>query len=299
MSQELAVYNKIQNPIEAAVQLGVSFAKSGLFGCDRPEQGTILALECFAQGKSPMQICREYDIVDGKLRKKALAIFADFRSRGGKVKWIKTGDDGKEAEASFTFEDQSIIQKFTIEDAKKQGIVREKSAWVKTPGNMLRARVLSNAIAMLCPEIIAGIGGQAEDEPDQPQAEAKPLFPEKPATPSNVIDIEAEKVAEPKKKKNPDPVQPTPAPEPQANAQTEPQKAEFIPAVDVATGRLDTETVIKLQELIGDENADAAIKWLEEKKWIKPAGSLLDLSLERARKILNKPAAFLATVKGE
>jgi len=163
---EIELYSKMQNPIDAIDKMGEFFARSGLFGCDNVCAGKVLATICMSERKSPVDLLRTYDIVEGKLRKKAMAAFAEFRAKGGKVKWLKTGDDGIEASAVFSFEGQEVPLTFTIAQAQKAGLVKAKSGWEKSPGNMLRARLISNALGMLCPELFAG--EDYSEEPDRP-----------------------------------------------------------------------------------------------------------------------------------
>lgn len=170
---EIQLYSKLNDPLSAITQLGNMFAKSGMFGCDRAEQGQVLAMICLAEMKSPTAIVRDYHIIEGKLSKKALAALADFRNAGGRHKWIKTGDEGKdderEAVGEFEFQGNKLTVKFSMADAKKAMLIRPRSAWDKQPANMLRARVISNAVAMLSPEIYAG--DESSDEPQQPAKE--------------------------------------------------------------------------------------------------------------------------------
>lgn len=289
MSQAIQVYEKIQDPFESAILIGEHFAKSGMFGVDRREAGTILALACITENRTPFEIARTYDIVDGKLRKKALACFAEFREKGAKVRWINTGDDGREAEAEIVFEGQTLKVKFNIEDAKRQGLVRDKSNWIKTPGNMLRARVITNAIGMLCPEIVAGM---TDSDDEGPTPEPKELLKTaKPAKAEPKI-VEAEVVPPTEPPQPPTPPTQTTA----AAAAPEPQK--FVAAVQ-QNGKLTLETVNALGNAIPAEHQAAAMKWMEEKKWIIPMGSLEDLSQVRAQKILDRPAAFVEAVNGK
>ena len=187
----IELYSKLNNPIEAIDRVGEIFAKSGMFGCDRLEQGKVLAMICLAEQKSPVEITRDYHIVDGKLSKKALAALADFRRKGGKHKWIKTGDevpineDSREAIGEFQFEGNSITQRFSIADAKKAGLIKPRSAWEKSPSNMLRARVISNAVAMLAPEIYAG---DYDTEP-MPEATLKEIVLPKVTEPKTTITV--------------------------------------------------------------------------------------------------------------
>lgn len=161
---EIALYSKMTDPLAAVERIGTMIAKSGMFGIDNINAGCVIALVCMSEGMSLMEYHRIYDTVLGKPRKKALASFAEFRQRGGKVKWLNDGDDGKFAQAEFKFEDQTLVHNFTIEQAQAAGLVKKDSAWQKSAGNMLRARVLSNGIAMLCPEIFAG----ADDDESEP-----------------------------------------------------------------------------------------------------------------------------------
>lgn len=290
MNTEIELYSKLANPIEAIDRIGEFFAKSGMFGCDRIEQGKVLAMICLSEKKSPVEITRNYDIVDGKLRKKALAALADFRKAGGRQKWLKTGDepaateDDREAVGEFTFDGNTVTVRFAVRDARRQGLVREKSNWVKTPGNMLRARCASNAVAMLCPEIFAGEdSGESDSSP-----EIAPLLAPAAPVPA-AIEIQVEPVAESSSAQPTTPAQPVPA------------TATTFTAADIrtnpATGRLTVESTSALIELIGEDRLDAAVAWLIARGWIK--ATIDELSAERAARIFNKPAAFLETIKGK
>lgn len=291
----IQLYDRIQDPIEAAIKIGTFIAQSGMFGCTKAEQGPVIGLTCMSERISLVQFGRTYHIVDGKLNKKALAIHAEFRKNGGKVKWITGLNDKTRAEAEFTFEGQTIKGEFTMDEAKAQGIVRKGSAWEKQPSNMLRARLLSNAIAMLCPEIVAGVSGGAEDEPEI-TAEPKQIF--SPPTPKP----EAPKIV-------------VSAPEPQpAATQPEPQRAsigsdsapvdvEFTELVsraevDPETGKLNLSTVKTLQSVIKEENCERALNWFKAKFPGKNIVSLFDAPVEWAQKIIDQPGKFIEHIGG-
>lgn len=290
---ELTIYTGVVNPFDEALKIGETFAKSGFFGCDRKEAGTILALACIVEGRSPFEMANRFHILGGKLSKKSSAVFSDFRSRGGKVKWLKTGDDGKEAEAEFTFEGQTITCKFTMEDAIRAQLVKKDGGWTKTPGNMLRARCLTNAIGMLCPEIFSG----ESSGDDEPASEAKQLLQSdaveikqakikpSPATAPTIINVE-QVATQPADVVE---VKPEPAPA------TPPTR--HVATANPKTGTLSPQTVEALIAVIGDENSHDADKWFQEKKWIIPMGSIANLSVARAQSILNNPTGFIETVK--
>lgn len=247
----IELYSKLNNPIEAIDRVGEIFAKSGMFGCDRLEQGKVLAMICLAEQKSPVEITRDYHIVDGKLSKKALAALADFRRKGGKHKWIKTGDevpineDSREAIGEFTFEGNSITQRFSIADAKKAGLIKPRSAWEKSPSNMLRARVISNAVAMLAPEIYAG---DYDTEP-MPEATVKEIVLPKAVEPKTTITVTAPVEVAQEIEIKPEPVA----------AVVEVESAPIPAATDY---NLSEEMAENIAVKLGAENIIKAVAWL-------------------------------------
>lgn len=275
--------------LETIERIGTFFAKSGMFGCERSEQGSVLALQSWLSGSTPFEIVRTYHIIDGKLSKKALAIFAEFRAKGGKVKWLATGKDGKKAEAEFSFEGQTLVESFTIEEAKSQGLIRPNSNWQKTPANMLRARVLSNAIAMLCPEILAGVSGNPEDESES-QREQVQIFQPQESKPQEVKILAKEDLK---------PVVAPATPEPKSQPPTIDAQVvrEFVTRAEInpETGKLNQATVETLQHLIGEQNAEKAIEWLKTKNQVQ--ANLFDLNQTWAQAIINAPDRFLAQIK--
>jgi len=162
-SGAMSIYDRI-DPMAYIERFGKVYWVTGAGGAKTKEEGELLALACLCERKTIFDINREFHLMDGKLSMRADAMLAKFRQIGGKHKWIKTGDDGLEASCDFTFDGQVTQVKFTIEDAKRAGLVKEKGNWIKTPGSMLRARVISNAIRMIAPEVVAGYYTPEENE---------------------------------------------------------------------------------------------------------------------------------------
>lgn len=170
--QEIQLYSNLPAQLDAIDRLGDTFAKSGMFKCTRIEQGRTIVVMCMTMGITPTEFLAKYDLIDGAPRKKALACLADFRRAGGRHKWLTASDDMKKATGEFTYEGQTYTVTFTIEDAQRQGLsFKPGSNWVKTPSNMLRARVITTAIGMLAPEIVAG----GDDEPSESGISTVPL----------------------------------------------------------------------------------------------------------------------------
>jgi len=159
-SQAREIYAKIENPMTAIAELGNMFHKSGIMGVATPGDGAVVALTCMCEGITPLEFAKTYHIINGRPSMRADMMHAKFRSSGGKVTWSNIGDDGKAAEATFEYDGQSAAIKYTIEDARN--VVGDKldkpdSNWKKDRGAMLRARLITKAIRILAPELIAGV----------------------------------------------------------------------------------------------------------------------------------------------
>lgn len=290
---EIELYSKMQNPIDAITALGSMFAKSGMFGCDRVEQGQVLAMVCLAERKSPTEITRTYDIIGGKLRKKAMAAHAEFRAKGAKIKWLNTGDDGIEARAEITFEGATVTCSYAMSSAQKAGLVREKSAWVTNPANMLRARVISNAIGMLAPEIYAG-----EEDGEFSQVAAPEIKLAAPAPAPAPV----ERMASVVQTAAPAPLLhiPTPpvidvptVPEPAPAPAPMPDPAPIAPAPSPAPESL----VSQVEAAIG-EHGPVAVRWMIANGWLQAGQTLDALGEKKMLRIIKNRESFIRAITG-
>lgn len=199
-NQKLSLFQGITNPIEAAHQLGEAFAASGLFGCSRPQQGTVLAMQCLATGMSPFELTQTYHIIDGKLSMKADAMLGRFLSAGGKAIWgTRTAE---KVSARFIYRDNDLEMSVTMQELIASGVALSKGDQLKDnyrrhPRQMLTARLISEAVRLLAPEIVAGvhtpeeIGDFAQESTPPPKAEPEPKPKPKPKAPPT-IDAAAE-----------------------------------------------------------------------------------------------------------
>lgn len=175
------MFDRIQDPMAFAGHVGKAFAASGMFGCKNLAQGQVLALACILEKRNPLELMRTYHIISGKLSMRADAMLAEFRRRGGKIKWLKTGEDGLEARGKWSYDGNALEVGFTLAEAKRAGLVKAGGNWEKFPDAMLRARAISKAIRMIAPEIVAGcyapeeLGAGGNPESDVIEAEYVPL----------------------------------------------------------------------------------------------------------------------------
>ena len=281
---EIELYSKIQNASDME-KVANMLGKCGIFGNEKQEFGMAVLLTCASEHITPIQFARTYDLISGKIKKKAMAAFAEFRKRGAKVRWVKSGDDGAEAMAEIEFEGVKSEHRFTIDQARKQGLVKPNSNWEKTPGNMLRSRLLSNAIGMLCPEIYAG-----EDDSDNEVTDSKPLLRES----APVVHAEPEKKPEASQSTASAPIDVAST---VVQSESQPESRRYTVA-DIAnspeTGRLTVDAMAALESVIGEANMPKLIAWLQNRKWITEG--LSTLSVDRAKRLFEKPADVLKTI---
>ena len=159
-AHNVAIYNKISDPIQAIEKMGEMIWASGMFGCVKPEQGMVLAMQCLAEGKAPLELAKTYHIIEGKLTMRADAMLGRYLTTGGKVKWITRSDT--EVRAIWSKDGNDVEIASTLEEFKNNGIAMSgkgglKDNWRKFPKQMLTARNVSEAVRLLAPQIISGI----------------------------------------------------------------------------------------------------------------------------------------------
>lgn len=156
----IAVYDRITNPMEAVKVLGAAIFKSGIFNVEKPEIGEVIAMECLAQRKSPLELARTYHFVEGKLAMKADAMLAKYQQAGGRVTWVLRTDS--EVKAVFHYRESSVEIHVTYEEFVRKGVVFGKDGktlkhnWKAWPKQMLTARAISEGVRLVAPETAWG-----------------------------------------------------------------------------------------------------------------------------------------------
>jgi hypothetical protein len=104
--------------------------------------------------QSDLEISRTFNVVKGKLSMKADAMLAGFRERGGKHFVIERS--AKRAAARFVYDGNDVTEEYTIEDARREGLAGSPQYQLR-PKNMLWARLVSNTVRFLAPEVVHGL----------------------------------------------------------------------------------------------------------------------------------------------
>lgn len=153
-------------------RIAEAVARSNMFGMKTKEQA--LALMCIAQaeGMHPAIAARDYHVIQNRPALKADAMLARFQSAGGSVKW----DEYTDTRVSGTFshpQGGSIAVDWDMKRAKDAGLASREN-WQKYPRQMLRARVISEAIRSIFPGVLVGFYTEEEVKDfDSPNGKAK------------------------------------------------------------------------------------------------------------------------------
>lgn len=174
-SNALTVYERMSDPLAAIKTLGLSIAKSGMYGVSTVEAGEVLAMECLHQNTPPLSILRRFNIMFGRLSMKAEAMLAGFEQEGGKYKVVSRTPDL--AAVEMTINGQTTLQSLSWDDAQGEPFVYEgkesevvkqlasgnkpalkpKYATPRSRMQMLWARLVSDSVRFLCPRVVTGV----------------------------------------------------------------------------------------------------------------------------------------------
>ena len=287
-NESIVMYDKVSDPLEFVQKAGEIMAKSGFAGAEKLEQGMLLAWISLCERKSPIEILRRYHIVKGKLSMKAEAMLAEFNQRGGKHVWVKSDD--KVAILRLTYDQfEKFEVSFSIKDAERAGLCGKDGemnkgqngpgSWQKMPDAMLRARVTSKAIRMVCPEIVAGVYTPEEvNDEIRPTAhvEARSLLSSAPASVAPAPVIEAEVLP--------------------PEAVDTPANSEAVEAEAVSPEEKEAAERKEMIELLEDVGPDA-VEWLVAKKWVNNAEAIEALPIQKVRELLTRKSQFKQAVK--
>lgn len=335
--KDLTVFDRLDTQLGAIEKLGGFIARSGLFSCEKVEQGILFAFAAVVEKKNPLELARRYFVIDGRLSMKAEAVHAAFENDSGSIDWIRT--DGEVCEAIFSHPKakKPITIKVTLDELIKSGVANAKDGKLKTnyqkfPRQMLRARAISEGVRMIRPGIIVGIAvaEEAGDEPlngvpSQPtKITLTPALPPAEAVPvSGTVITEVQNKAEPSADawakitalgtKPPDwsaeaktgvykkSKAMEKAEKTEKTEKTEKPKEEpaapVLAPAQVQEDPLSQDTEVAAIEALFKGKEFEVNVWLVDANWIKPLDSWESLRDDQRKKILAKPEAFMRAVE--
>lgn len=137
--------------------LAKAVADSGYFGDSRKSQQAVVKILAGQElGIGPIQSMMGLFIVEGRVTVSA-SLASALLVRAGKYRYRIRKHTHEVCVLEFFEGEESLgLSEFTIEDAKRAGLVKDKSAWMKWPKNMLFARALTNGVRWYAPDALAG-----------------------------------------------------------------------------------------------------------------------------------------------
>ena len=186
-------------PLSDMQQMAKIGVESNFFGIKKPTEAMALMLIAQAEGKHPATVFSQYHVIQGRPALKADAMLARFQQAGGAVQWTERSD--KACAATFSHPQGGKCEiRWTLDDAKRAGLLGGKSNWNQYPRQMLSARVVSEGVRAVFPGVLGGFYTPEEvSQFEAPKFELVPRPTDEPqAVETEVIDVVAEPVEHPR-----------------------------------------------------------------------------------------------------
>ena len=160
----LAVSNRSLTPdaFQMISQVAPAMHAARLFGTKSPEQAMAIMIKGYELGFSLTASFENIHVIEDKPSlspKGALALIYNSPECAGVT--ITDEADSKGVPVACTIEMKrrnglTYTARFSMEDAKRAGIVKPNSGWEKYPANMLRWRAIGYAADIVFPDVIGG-----------------------------------------------------------------------------------------------------------------------------------------------
>jgi len=167
--------------------------ESNFFGIKKPTEALALMLIAQSEGKHPATVFSQYHVIQGRPALKSDAMLARFQQAGGKVEW-HTHTNEKVSATFIHPQGGSLTVDWDMQRAKEAGLTG-KDNYKKFPRQMLRARVISEAVRAVYPGVLQGMYTPEEvgefDSPRPTRSVKVEVAPEPVAEAPKLIEVEA------------------------------------------------------------------------------------------------------------
>lgn len=192
---ELTIYERIADPVQAVKFFGQAISKSGMFGVTGDKQGEVLAWECLVRRQAPLTLAETYHVIHGRLSMKADKMLANFNDAGGKHKIIDRnpdlaavqltmdGDtrtfsmswvDAQSEPFIYNGKESDVVKLLLGNDSDRAKLkIKDKYSTPRARMQMLWARVISDGVRAIFPSANSGRYTPEEiDDDDLPPVSA-------------------------------------------------------------------------------------------------------------------------------
>lgn len=115
----------------------------------------------------PLTALRGIHIIDGRPSLSAELLAAKILAAGHRIEWQESSDKSAKVRIARADGLSEATAEWTMRDAERAGLTR-KPNWAKYPAAMLRARALTEAARMACPDVALGLDTDMAPEPGAP-----------------------------------------------------------------------------------------------------------------------------------
>lgn len=130
---------------------------------NRPDAVAAAILTGRELGLSPLTALRGINIIEGRPSLSAELLGARILAVGHKIEWLESTEKTATVHIQRADGLSDATVTWTTRDAERAGLTK-KPNWVKYPRDMLRARALTEAARMACPDVALGLDTDATPE---------------------------------------------------------------------------------------------------------------------------------------
>lgn len=162
MTTALAVSRLTPDVFSMISHVAPTIHSARLFGTASPEQAAAIMIKGYELGFSLTASFENIHVIEGKPSlspKGALALIYSSPECAGVKITDETDDKGAPLACSVWMKRRNGLEytvRFSLEDAKRAGLIKDKSGWEKYPANMLRWRALGYCQDIVFPDVIGG-----------------------------------------------------------------------------------------------------------------------------------------------
>ena len=188
--------------------------RSGMFKLRSNEEAAAKILYGRELGLSAFQSLIGVEMIQGSVGLKAVLVASQIQNSGRFQYRVLENTSTKCRIAFFDNGEQVGISEFTIEMAKRAGLVKDGSNWIKFPDAMLFARAITQGARRYCPSVFFGPVYSSEELADGVEYVDAQIVetPAEPATTQPEPEVKATKKPAKKAEPTPDPEPPTEQP---------------------------------------------------------------------------------------
>jgi hypothetical protein len=181
---------------QGLMQISQMLAKSSLVPAayrNKPENVLLAALAGQPFGWDPTMAMRSFHVIEGQPSLKPEIMLALVRRAGHSVSG-DTSPTGATITGKRRDSGDQMTVEFTLEDAKRAGLLGRRGPWQSYPQSMCWARALSQLCRMLFPDVVLGAGYTPEELGAAVDVTGDVVDDSQPAAGFSRFDVEAEEL---------------------------------------------------------------------------------------------------------